>query len=41
MTMLRIFYIYEDEGENPAYRLYLDYNGGYVFPEMARLYFRE
>lgn len=39
MTMLRFFYIYEDE--NPAYRLYLDYNGGYVFPEMARIYFRE
>lgn len=30
------YYIYEDEGEKPAYRLFLDYNGGYAIPSMVR-----
>lgn len=32
------YYVYAGEEEKPVYRLYLDYNGGYVFPELARLY---
>ncbi len=30
------YYIYEDEGQKPAYMLYLDYNGGYAIPRMVR-----
>lgn len=32
------YYIYAGEGENPVYRLYLDYNCGYLYSEMARLH---
>lgn len=30
------YYIYEDESDKPTYCLYLDYNLGYVIPQMVR-----
>ncbi len=32
------YYFYECDGEMPAYGLFLDYNGGYVIPEMVRFW---
>lgn len=33
---LEYYYLYEDGGEQPVYCLELDYNGGYVIPELIR-----
>lgn len=33
-----LYYFYEDEGEVPAYGLFLDYNGGYADPIMVRFH---
>lgn len=33
---VEFYYIYEDESDKPTYCMYLDYNLGYVIPEMAK-----